>query len=60
MCAGRRPRYGLKLRSGPESAGKLAVLSTWMPALCVPLNGVTVLAQPALAAALGEPNQIPR
>src|SRR5215471_12247319 len=31
-----------------------------MPALCVPLNGVTVLAQPAATASAGELNHRPR
>jgi hypothetical protein len=35
------------LNSGPASFGKFEVLSTWIPALCSPLNGVTLLGQPA-------------
>ena len=33
------------------------MLSAWIPALCAPLNGVTVFGQPALTAVAGEPNQ---
>ena len=32
----------------------------WIPALWSPLNGVTVVGQPAAAAASGEPNHRPR
>jgi len=39
---------------------KFRVLNAWTPALWVPLNGVTVLPQPALAASAGELNHNPR
>src|SRR6185503_12381153 len=39
------------MRSGPWSSVKFLVLSTWVPALWSPLNGVTEPAQPALTAA---------
>ena len=41
VTAGEPGRY-LSARSGPASSAKLAVFSTWIPALCSPLNGVTV------------------
>jgi hypothetical protein len=51
--------------SGPALAGKLLVLSTWMPACCSPLKGVMtglVLpgSQPSLNGTLGSLNQRPR
>ena len=53
-------RYCPNERSGPWSLGKFWLLRTWMPALCSPLNGVTVAGQPALAASFGELNHRPR
>ena len=52
--------YGSSWRSGPWSSAQLRVLSTWMPALWSPLNGVTVFGQPAAAASSGELNHRPR
>jgi hypothetical protein len=46
--------------SGPLSAAKFDVLSTWMPASCAPLKGVTASAQPAFSASTGESNHTPR
>ena len=46
-------------RSGPCRSPNWRVLSIWTPALWVPLNGVTVLPHPALAAVFGELNQSP-
>ena len=47
-------------RKGPKSLGKFAVFNTWIPALCSPLNGVTVFGQPAFAASAGELNHSPK
>jgi hypothetical protein len=47
------------LMSGPAPIGKFDVLRTWIPALCSPLKGVTVLGQPAFAASAGLLNHIP-
>ena len=44
---------GVILLSGPWAAGKFDVLSTWMPASCVPLKGVTASEQPACSASTG-------
>src|SRR5690348_3584045 len=46
--------------SGPLPLVSAFVCSTWMPALCVPLKGVTVFGQPALAASVGLSNHRPR
>src|SRR5438105_4515523 len=50
---------------GPALSGKLLVLSTWMPACCSPLNGVTIGldapgSHPRLNGTLGSLNQRPR
>src|SRR5450756_8063 len=57
--------HQLTLESGPALLGKPAVLTTWMPACCSPLNGVTTgLAcpgsQPSLKGTFGLLNQTPR
>src|SRR5580698_8022220 len=41
---------GLTWESGPSRSLKLLVLSTWTPALCSPLKGVTVSGPPAFFA----------
>src|SRR6476469_2409059 len=45
--------------SGPWASRKLRVLSTWIPAVWSPLNGVTVAGQPAAWASAGELNHRP-
>src|SRR6266566_7575910 len=57
---GARADQGTSCRKGPMSSAKLLVLSTWMPAVWSPLNGVTVFAHPAAAASSGELNHNPR
>ncbi|MDT5043600.1 MAG: phospholipase/carboxylesterase [Actinoplanes sp.] len=49
----------LSALSGPFRSAKLRVLMAWIPAVCSPLNGVTVAGQPALTASAGELNQKP-
>src|SRR5947208_3256990 len=66
----RRPRclscaYREICDNGPALFGKFAVLTTWMPARCSPLNGVTMGAvtpgsQPRANGSLGLLNQTPR
>jgi hypothetical protein len=52
---------GLTWESGPWRSGKLLVFSTWTPALCSPLNGVTTLGlPPAFSASFGELNHRPK
>jgi hypothetical protein len=52
---------GLTRESGPWRSGKLLVFSTWTPALCSPLNGVTTLGlPPAFSASFGELNHRPK
>src|SRR6516225_1517726 len=51
--------------SGPAFTGNSEVLSTWMPACCSPLNGVTIGfgapdSQPRLNGRLGSLNHSPR
>src|SRR5262249_54748666 len=51
--------------SGPALTGNCAVFTTWMPACCSPLNGVTIGAgapgsQPRLNGTLGLLNHTPR
>ena len=60
-------RYGLSRRdqntwrNGPKLSGKVCVFSTWIPAVCVPLNGVgPVLGQRFFTASAGVSNQMPR
>src|SRR5215831_1290079 len=62
---GQRGGYRWTLDSGPALTGKFAVFTTWMPACCSPLNGVTTgLAwpgsQPRLNGRAGSLNQTPR
>ena len=55
-CSGcGRSDYWIR-RKGPC---RFRVLKAWMPALCTPLNGVTLFGHPAAAAASGEPNHSP-
>jgi hypothetical protein len=51
---------GLTWESGPSRSLKLLVLSTWTPALCSPLKGVTVSGPPAFFASFGELNHRPK
>jgi hypothetical protein len=53
------------VRQRARGGGKFEVFSTWMPACCSPLNGVTTgavlpFSQPSLKGRFGSLNQIPR
>lgn len=60
VTGGHRTDHDPTWRSGPWSSGNWAVLSTWTPALCSPLNGVVAPGHPARAASAGKLNHKPR